>query len=261
MLNEYVRSFRRSHRANDPRWDGMEQYSRAKRAAKMSKNFIPGERIETTLFTVIGPGYGNVPGERNWRSVEVLCDPRYGGCGTIVQIPYVYLYQHPRKYSCGCLKRIRFNAVDYCGATHTGYKNNRKLTIISQDPKTGVWNYVCECCGETGELSRNDGNTALIKLKREANRPCIHSLVFFSVYELIEANKIRRTTLAYVHAEDDLAAQIKALWPAAEVIRGAIRGEANRVRGANITRGEAQEMIRFVESTTGKPFKEVPKMV
>src|SRR5436190_11021507 len=155
---------------DDRRFDGKETWRQYGEAH--STDFVPGERIQDTLFTVVGPGFKDRYGRVSYRKIEVCCDPQYGGCGQELVLPYYAVYQIPARYSCGCSRRRHWNEKDHTGESVIGYGTNRKLTILFEDPKSGLWTYVCECCGETGTLARGRGQTTFMKLKAEARKPC-----------------------------------------------------------------------------------------
>lgn len=129
--------------------------------------FLPGERVEHTLFTVVGHGFTNRYGKMTWKFVKCKCD-----CGTVVDVPYQALYQAPPKYSCGCKMRPKQGAKDYRGLEIKGYYTTRTLTIIDYDDSVGEWRYLCDCCAEIMNVPRGMEGTIPIRLKRIANQPC-----------------------------------------------------------------------------------------
>lgn len=164
-------------------WETYMKYKH--RAIRESKTFQLGDHIEKTLLTVVGPGYKNRYGRMTFKEISVLCDPKYGGCGTEFNVPYHVLAQSPVRYSCGCKVRRRGN--DHTGLTVTNRKTGRTLTILYYDEQIDLgWVYVCDCCAKTYSLPRgrgegsgsggSGGGTIPMKLTEAARHPCPSTL-------------------------------------------------------------------------------------
>ena len=107
--------------------------------------FHLGDRVEGTMLTIVRPLRPD-----SWRIVVCKCD-----CGKVVELLYNTLFSG--RYSCGCTRKTRTDAVDYTGMTvHNGKGNRgygRRITILYQNEEQR-WVYVCECCAETFVLPR-----------------------------------------------------------------------------------------------------------
>lgn len=208
----------------DARFDSKENWR--PRKLRESHRFIPGKRIEDTLLTVIGPGRKDYLGNLSWQKVECLCDPQYGGCGNIITPHYVEVYRYPYKYSCGC-KRRHNRQVDSTGETVTGYFTGRVITVLLYDEAEGKWQYVCECCGDTGYVPRGGRESILMRLKAIARIPCPNLPHYYRFEELPDI--VRHTKLVLKKAiDEDLEQQAKEKYPGCKLI---YRNYENRVSG------------------------------
>lgn len=210
-------------KTDNSRFDGKE-FWKPRKARASTLHFVPGQRLDDSLFTVIGPGYMDRFGNESWLKVRVFCDPQYGGCGATVDISYGLLYHVPPKYSCGCIRKPRWNEHDHQNTSWTGYYTKRKITILYFDQTYKGWVYVCECCAEVGVIPQGLGMTTSMKLKAIANRECPNRAVFQSVEQLQMFRSGKAITK--VEAESDLASRIRERFP-----EGSIEYDGYRVMG------------------------------
>jgi hypothetical protein len=122
------------------------KYSCGCRRRLRGSMFREGVRVPDTMLTVLRP---EDPG--SWANIRCLCD-----CGTETTVRYQAL--RAGQFSCGCKRRLSFDAVDHSGWTSfTAYGNGgygRKLTILYRDPDNQCWVYLCHCCAEVFHLPR-----------------------------------------------------------------------------------------------------------
>jgi len=101
------------------------KYSCGCRRRLRGSMFREGVRVPDTMLTVLRP---EDPG--SWANIRCLCD-----CGTETTVRYQAL--RAGQFSCGCKRRLSFDAVDHSGWTSfTAYGNGgygRKLTILYRD--------------------------------------------------------------------------------------------------------------------------------
>lgn len=155
---------------------------------KRSNLFVPGQRIADTLLTVVDSVQPNT-----WRMVIVRCD-----CGKQFELPYLTVYAGNR-YSCGCKKRIRSNAVDHTGTQFSSPRGNgnigRTLSVIGRD-SAGQWQYICHCCAEIFTLPRGL-DAGLVRAMREmATQKCINHKRYYPVMS-VEVLVNELTSLGY----------------------------------------------------------------
>lgn len=129
-----------------------------------SRVFREGQRVKGTMLTVISQAE---PG--SWAMILCRCD-----CGNEVELPYQVVYY--RRYSCGCRKRPRQDAVDYSFVrveSRYGNRNaGRSLIVLDRDAVTGQWTYVCECCARLFTVPRGMERGLLNSMKRLASEEC-----------------------------------------------------------------------------------------
>jgi hypothetical protein len=131
---------------------------------RRSDKFVPGQRLTTTLFTVV-----DSTNPLSWDEVICDCD-----CGNRVTLSYAEAYR--RKYSCGCKRRTSMNSVDYTDMrvhNEVGNRNyGRSLLVVGRDPETQQWRYLCECCGEIYLMPRGHEHGMERALKNIAGTDC-----------------------------------------------------------------------------------------
>ena len=149
----------------------------------MSRNCMSlkeNTRIPDTMLTIVGPE--NPP---YWRTVICRCE-----CGKVVVLPYQKVYQASR-FSCGCAKRVRADAMDATGLTvfsPTGNKDEqarpdpdgRRLTVMCRDEPTLRWWYLCHCCGELFLLPGGMSHGIEATLRRIADETCPNYRRFYA---------------------------------------------------------------------------------
>jgi hypothetical protein len=146
---------------------------------RKSNVFNIGQRIEGTMLTILGPVEPST-----WMTIRCLCD-----CGQEIVLSYHQVYY--RRFSCGCKRRERFNAVDYAGFeayNSAGNRNRgRKLTVIARDD-AGQWQYLCHCCNQLYAVPRGMERGLDRSLKDLAGRECPNYRV------LVQANRFDTLT-------------------------------------------------------------------
>ena len=145
--------------------------------------FKENQRLTGTLFTVVGQA-----NEGSWQSILCRCD-----CGTKVVLTYPQAYYGSR-FSCGCAKKLRSNAVDATGQRYWNAKGNKRirvgdgvevshgraLQIVCRDPETQRWMYVCECCAETFVMPGGQERSPESMLRKLAGETCPNFRPFYS---------------------------------------------------------------------------------
>ena len=145
--------------------------------------FKENQRLTGTMFTVIGQA-----NEGSWQSILCSCD-----CGTEVVLTYPQAYYGSR-FSCGCAKKLRSNAVDATGQRYWNAKGNKRirvgdgvevshgraLQIVCRDPETQRWMYVCECCAETFVMPGGQERSPESMLRKLAGETCPNFRPFYS---------------------------------------------------------------------------------
>ena len=145
--------------------------------------FKENQRLTGTLFTVVGQA-----NEGSWQSILCRCD-----CGAEVVLTYPQAYYGSR-YSCGCAKKLRSNAVDATGQRYWNAKGNKRirvgdgvevshgraLQIVCRDPETQRWMYVCECCAETFVMPGGQERSPESMLRKLAGETCPNFRPFYS---------------------------------------------------------------------------------
>jgi hypothetical protein len=162
---------------------------------KSSYAFKPGQRIEGTMLTVVDSVDPNC-----WRMIRCMCD-----CGTEIVLPYSYVYAG--KYSCGCRRRTRPDAIDHTGREITNRTSpeghGRRLIVLWRDHETQQWIYTCSCCAQIFLLPRGMERGLFNSLQEIAGQTCPNYLEFVPLDRLErllcplgESRGISRQTLA-----------------------------------------------------------------
>ena len=144
--------------------------------AANSNVFSEKQRLTGTIFTIVRQAR---PG--SWSDIVCVCD-----CGKEVVLTYPQAYYKSR-YSCGCARRLRSNAVDATGMSFHSPMGNRlkrindpdgpevphgrALQILCRDETTGQWIYLCECCAGTFTMPGGDQPARLLRKIAAENCP------------------------------------------------------------------------------------------
>ena len=157
-------------------------YLRAAPRMPPSRVFVPGQKVDRTLLTVIGPGWlrTNKSGNQTWTWKEVHCKCE---CGNEINVPYESLNALRPKYSCGCSRRgpsgpKAQGKPDFSGTTVTNTEltshQTRSLIVLYLDTTVnrdqpfwpGQWVYTCDCCGDTFHLENPQPRRAATLVSR-----------------------------------------------------------------------------------------------
>lgn len=150
--------------------------------------FHPGQRLEGTMLTIVDSVRPD-----SWNRIICRCD-----CGNEFISNYIPVYQG--KYSCGCRRRLRVDAVNLEGFTAYDENSNRgdgrTLTIMGRDYATQQWQYLCSCCAGLFLLPRGNERGAQHALKEMARQQCPGFRRYYTVrYEFWKLqDAIRRDT-------------------------------------------------------------------
>lgn len=144
--------------------------------AAKSITFSEKERLDGTMLTIVrqvNPG--------SWRKILCICD-----CGNEIVLTYAQAF-YTSRYSCGCTKRLRSNAVDATGMRFHSPMGNRlkrindpdgpevahgrALQILWRDETTRQWIYLCECCAATFTMPGGDEPARLLRKLAAENCP------------------------------------------------------------------------------------------
>lgn len=140
-----------------------------------SSIFNAGQRIAGTMLTIVDSMQPN-----SWQEVLCRCD-----CGRQVVLPYLRVYF--KQYSCGCKRKLRFDAVDhtgFCAVSKAGNQNEgRSLTVLYRDPETMEWQYVCSCCAQVYTVPRGAERGLQSTLLRTASQVCANFAGHFTPVE------------------------------------------------------------------------------
>jgi hypothetical protein len=136
-----------------------------------SKMFVPGQQVAGTCYKVV-----DSVDPLSWKQVIVQCI-----CGKQEVLQYADVYRG--KYSCGCRRKPRADqaqAAELSVHSDRGNKDEqgrpalegRRLTIISRDPETQRWWYLCDCCGELFLLPGGQSHGVETMLRKLAAETC-----------------------------------------------------------------------------------------